>query len=180
MVCKAVAQVCWMSRLKVGIKCRAKATYMLAITPCIHLPIKYFFIDKSVSEIMLKTWSNTEIPPNPSKNADKMTFWDIFFILTVAIKFTPFVSSNIPQSKGSISFVSKPKVLKKGKSSRPICSNICRLLKIETKTENITTYPPIRRIVDTAFCMLWPRTFPRFFRESASNFDDVFIFLFDM
>ena len=73
---------------------------MLAITPCMHLPMKYFFIDKSVCEIILKTCSKTEIPPKPSKNADKIIFCDTLFIFTKAVKLTPFVSSKIPQSSG--------------------------------------------------------------------------------
>ena len=124
---------------------------MLAITPCIHLPMKYFFIDKSVSEMILKTCSKTEIPPNPSKNADKIIFCDTLFIFIKAIKLTPFVSSKIPQSKGFANFVSKPRIFKKGESRSPICSKICNLSKIEIKTENITTNPPIRSIVEVAF-----------------------------
>ena len=151
MVCATVAHVCSISKLKVGIKCRAKATYMLAITPCMHLPMKYFFIDKSVCEIILKTCSKTEMPPKPSKNADKIIFCETLFIFTKAVKLTPFVSSKIPQSSGWAKFISKPKIFKKGESRIPTCSKICSLSKIEIKTENITTNPPIRSIVEVAF-----------------------------
>ena len=37
-------------------------TYVAAITPCNILPMIYGFIEISVFEIMLNTWSSIEIP----------------------------------------------------------------------------------------------------------------------
>ena len=88
------------SRLINGIHLRAIKVYIPAKIPCIHLPTKYFFIDKSVLATMLNTWRKTEKPPSPSKKAHRITFCEIAFILILEINFTPFVSSRIPETRG--------------------------------------------------------------------------------
>ena len=59
-------------------------------------------------EVILKTWSKTDIPPNPSKNAHIVIFILIAFIGMFEIIDTPFVSStipdNIPVANGSAFF----------------------------------------------------------------------------
>ena len=57
----------------------------------------YFFIDKSDFDVMLKTWSNTDIPPNPSKNAQMMILEERALLVTELTSNTPLVSSIIPE-----------------------------------------------------------------------------------
>ena len=92
-----------------GINFKAKNVYNAANIPCKNLPMKYFFIDKSVFATMLKTCNSTERPPKPSKNAHKITFWEIALICMFAIKFTPFVNSSIPDNSGFAKLKSNPR-----------------------------------------------------------------------
>ena len=56
----------------------------------------YGLIDKSDFETKLKTCKKTEIPPKPKRKDVRIIFIDICFSLIFAIKFIPFVISNIP------------------------------------------------------------------------------------
>lgn len=48
---------------------------------------------------MLKTCNKTEIPPNPSKNAQSTILTNIDLLGTLHTRDTPFVSSIIPDNK---------------------------------------------------------------------------------
>ena len=67
--------------------------------PCNTLPIKYAFIETSDLDVILKTWSNTEKPPNPKIADIRIILVDIFLDVIFAICRAPFVSSIIPDIK---------------------------------------------------------------------------------
>lgn len=107
----------------------------------------YFFIDKSDFDVMLKTCSNTDIPPNPSKNAQMMILKERALLVTELTSNTPLVSSIIPEMTG----LAKDKsIFKSFNGMHNKYENISKILlfpKIEIITENITTNPPIIIIV---------------------------------
>lgn len=107
----------------------------------------YFFIDKSDFDVMLKTWSNTDIPPNPSKNAQMMILKESALLVTELTSNTPLVSSIIPEMTG----LAKDKsIFKSFNGMYNKYENISKILlfpKIEIITEKITTNPPIIIIV---------------------------------
>ena len=74
--------------------------------PCNIFPKIYGLIERSVFAIILTTWSNTEIPPNPSKNEVKIRFIDIFLQAIVEKEEMPFVISIKPLSRGKQNDVS--------------------------------------------------------------------------
>ena len=55
---------------------------------------------------MLSTWSNTEIPPKPSKKAVKIIFIESFLQAIEDIELIPFVISKKPQIRGLINELS--------------------------------------------------------------------------
>ena len=120
----------------------------------------YVFIERPALLIMLKTCNSTEIPPNPSKKLDDTMFTDIAFICVFATKLTPFVSSIIPDRIGFISSAGKPIEQRIGESIKDIPLKIPLWFNIDITTENITTKPPIIKIVDIEFVMLFPNTSP--------------------
>lgn len=70
--------------------------------PCRSFPKIYGFIERSDLEVILQTCNNTDIPPNPSRNAVKIIFNDISLIFIKEINEIPFVISKIPVNRGTI------------------------------------------------------------------------------
>lgn len=114
----------------------------------------YGLIDKSVFEVILRTCKSTEIPPKPSKNDAKIILIDIALIFILEINEMPFVISSMPVSKG---VVKSEGICKNEKHGIKKVDNIFArwlTLNIDIITENITTNPPIIKIVDVADVML--------------------------
>lgn len=110
---------------------------------------------------MLSTCKKIEKPPIPSKKEVRIIFIEMAFIGILEIKEIPFVISKIPVSKGATKFEGIPKIFKQGEIVNVrIFSNLLAL-KIEIITENITTNPPIIRIVDVAFEIEFAITSPK-------------------
>ena len=103
---------------------------------------------------MLSTCNKTEIPPNPSKNAANSIFIVIAFICIPEIREIPLVISSIPVKKGEIKLVGICNKLNAGISIFENIPKILLVFNIEIITENRTTKPPIKRIVEGAFFML--------------------------
>lgn len=121
--------------------------YVAAIIPWRSFPTIYFFMERSVFETILKTWSNTEIPPKPSKKAHNIIFTEILLVAIDVISETPFVSSIIPDIIGLANVIGILSNFKMGYKIYDIASNILLLFNIDISTENITTNPPIIIIV---------------------------------
>lgn len=121
----------------------------------------YGLIDKSVFEVILRTWSNTEIPPNPKRKAVKIILIESFLQAIKEIDLIPFVISKKPQIRGVIKEVSICKKLNNGeiqvekKESNPLD------FKMEITLENITTNPPINNIVEILLVILSAKTSPK-------------------
>jgi hypothetical protein len=103
---------------------------------------------------MLRTCSNTEIPPKPSKKAVKIMFIEIALIFILAIEAIPFVISRNPVSRGEIKDVGIFIKLNNGIKILASKSTRWLALKIEIITENKTTNPPIIIIVEVAEVIL--------------------------
>ena len=88
----------------------------------------YFFIDKSDFDVMLKTWSNTDIPPNPSKNAQMMILKERALLVTELTSNTPLVSSIIPEMIG---FAKDKSIFKSFNGMYNKYENISKILKLE-------------------------------------------------
>lgn len=86
---------------------------------------------------------------------------EISFIFIEAIKEIPLVISNRPTSRGEIYWLGILKMEKVGVSILSNIEIIWLTLKIEIITENITTKPPIIRMVDIAFVILSDKTSPK-------------------
>lgn len=121
----------------------------------------YGLIDKSVFEVILRTWSNTEIPPNPKRKAVKIILIESFLQAIKEIELIPFVISKKLQIRGVIKEVSICKKLNNGeiqvekKESNPLD------FKMEITLENITTNPPINNIVEILLVILSAKTSPK-------------------
>ena len=118
---------------------------------------------------MLNTWSITEIPPKPSKNAQRIILIEIAFSGIFATIFTPLVNSIIPlinpeENSGFIFNTLNTGIIIADKIFR-----IPLLFIIEIITLNKTTKPPISITVCVAFVILRPRILPKLFM-----FADVF------
>lgn len=137
--------------------------------PCKILPNIYGFIDKSVFEVILSTCNKTEIPPNPSKNAENKIFIESIFIWIFEINEIPFVISKIPVKNGVIKFVGICNKLNDGITIFDNIPNTLLVFNIEIITENNTTKPPIKSIVEVAFFMLVAITSPKL--ENVTVFD---------
>lgn len=72
----------------------------------------YGFIEISELEVILRTWSITDIPPKPNKNAAIITFTEIALYGILAIIDTPFVSSIIPENRPTSKFMRKTESVK--------------------------------------------------------------------
>lgn len=110
---------------------------------------------------MLSTWSNTEIPPKPSRNAVKIIFIESFLHVIWEIELIPFVISKKPQIKGLIKEVSILRKLNNGE--KHVAKTFIKPLdfKIEITLEKITTKPPISRIVEILLVILFANTSPK-------------------
>lgn len=124
-------------------------------------------MERSVLEIILKTWSNTEIPPKPSKKAHSTIFIEIFFVAIDVISDTPFVSSIIPDIIGLAKERGILSNFKMGYKMYDITSNILLLFNIDITTEKITTKPPIIIIVVLDSKIALERIAPKSFKVHA-------------
>lgn len=127
-------------------------------------------MERSVLEIMLKTWSNTEIPPKPSKKAHSTIFIEIFFVAIDVIRDTPFVSSIIPDIIGLANDIGTLSNFKIGYKMYDITSNILLLFNMDITTENITTNPPIIIIVLLDSSIAAERIAPKSFKVQVWEF----------
>ena len=73
---------------------------MAAIIPCKNFPKIYFFIDMSDFDIILRTCSNIDKPPKPSKKAHIIILIEIDLLAILEIIEIPLVSSIIPEIIG--------------------------------------------------------------------------------
>lgn len=107
-------------------------------------------------EMILKTWSKTDIPLNPIMKVDKRMLEVGIWEYIIEVDFTPFVISSNPIIK-----------LNEISSEIPNFDNIKakeainpEFSKIEIITEKRTTNPPIVRIADIDFFILSPKISP--------------------
>ena len=96
---------------------------------------------------MLHTCNKTEIPPKPNKKAVKIILTEIFLTITAETLLIPFVISKKPVIRGLIKLVSIRKNSKTGDKNTHKLERIPLDFKIEITLENITTNPPITKIV---------------------------------
>ena len=125
------------------------------------MPYIYGLIDKSVLEVMLNTCRRTEIPPKPSKNAVIIIFIDNFLKAIFEMIFIPLVISNKPVKIPDIKLVS---IFKKLHNGVNISSNISSKwldLRIDIILENITTNPPIIKMVEILLVILSDKISPK-------------------
>ena len=111
---------------------------------------------------MLKTWSRTDNPPNPSKNAQITMLIVRTLDGMLLTKETPLVNSSNPIN---IDFINEIFILKNlhiGLNKDVIIFIILLVFNIDIITENITTNPPIVIIVLLAANMLFPKISPKF------------------
>ena len=101
------------------------------------------------------------MPPNPNKKAHKIILIEIAFIGTEATKFTPLVSSIMPERRGFISSTGIPSKFVKGAIIWLAISNKWLWLQIDRITEKITTKPPMSKTVEVALWILLPKTSPK-------------------
>ena len=127
----------------------------------------YGLIDKSVLEVILSTCKSTEIPPKPSKNAVNIMFIESFLQATSEILFIPFVISKMPQRRGLIKEVSICRMLNSGEIQVERIFIIPLDFKIEITLENITTNPPINKIVEILLVILSANTSPKLEKETV-------------
>lgn len=133
--------------------------------------IIYGFIEISELDVILNTWSITDIPPNPSKNAEITTFTESTLNGILAIIDTPFVSSIIPENKPVANSWGRPKASSAGATIRLSKSNTFVLFNIDIITLNSTTNPPIITTVLIELIMLFWRIPPKLF-----NVGGIFLF----
>ena len=93
--------------------------------------------------MILKTCSITEIPPNPSKNAQRIILVESNFAGTFETANTPLVSSIKPEINGRENSVEIPNNFSKGEKIVDKTSKILPFDNMEINTENKTTNPPI-------------------------------------
>lgn len=125
------------------------------------MPYTYGLIDKSDFEVILKTCNRTDIPPKPSKKAVKIRLIESFLLEILEIELIPFVISKKPLISG---VAKEESILKKAKigeiliektDNNPLDFNIDIIL------ENITTKPPISKIVEMLFVILSDKILPK-------------------
>ena len=121
----------------------------------------YGLIDKSVFEVILRTWSNTEIPPNPKRKAVKIILIESFLQAIKEIELIPFVISKKLQIRGVIKEVSICKKLNNGEIQVEKKESNALDFKMEITLENITTNPPINNIVEILLVILSAKTSPK-------------------
>ena len=128
--------------------------YNAAKHACNIFPIMYGFIEILFLDVILSTWSNTDKPPNPSKNAQITILIEMFLFGIEHTLLTPFVSSIIPEKILSQNSEGNPKKVKIGEKIVVKISKKWVLSSIELITENSTTKPPIITIVFIEFLLL--------------------------
>lgn len=128
-------------------------------------------MDKSVLEVILKTCKNTEIPPKPSRKAVNIRLIEIFLQIMEDITLIPFVISKKPVNRPWAKFISIFKQLKIGLTILVKILKIPPVFNIEITLENITTNPPIRRIVEILLLILSAKTSPRLDKEANFEFE---------
>lgn len=131
-------------------------------------------MDISEEEVMLRTWSKIDIPPNPSKKAHIVIFIVIFLTGIFEMIDTPFVSSTIPEKIPAIKFSEIPKNLNNGANILDKISNAPAFSSIEIITLKSITKPPIIIIVFTDVIILFCKILPKEF-----NLGGVFILVLD-
>lgn len=112
-------------------------------------------------EVILNTWSNTDIPPNPSKNAQIIIFIDMALIGIWEIIETPFVSSTIPESNP---IAKEDGIWTRESMGAMIADRIFKipvLLSIDIITLKSTTNPPIITTVLIDDIMLFWKILPK-------------------
>lgn len=119
-------------------------------------------MDKSDFETMLKTWSKTESPPEPSRNAVIIMLVEIFFSFIKDTILIPLVISKSPVKIDAITWEGRFNHLQIGSNIMQTKVVIPLTFKIEIITENKTTKPPIIRIVEIADWILEPKISPKF------------------
>lgn len=135
--------------------------YKAANKPWRIFPYIYGLIDKSVLEVILNTCKRTEIPPKPSKNAVIIILIDSFLKAIFEIIFIPLVISNNPVKIPDIKLVSILKKLHNGVNNSSNISSKWLDFKIDIMLENITTNPPIIRIVEILLVILSDKISPK-------------------
>ena len=125
-------------------------------------------------EVILKTWSKTDIPPNPSKNAHIVIWILIAFIGMTEIIDTPFVSSTIPDNIPVANVVGMFRTSNKGDRNLDKISKIPVLFNIDIITLKSITNPPIMTMVFTDVIILFCRILPRLL-----NLGGVFVLFFE-
>lgn len=129
---------------------------------------------------MLKTCNKIDIPPNPSKNAQTITFIDIAFILIVDTMETPFVSSTIPESIPFANCAGIWNIESTGESVLDSASKVPVLFKIDIITLKSITNPPIITIVLTEFIILFCKIPPRELNSGGVFLLILYAALFDL
>ena len=124
-------------------------------------------MDKSDLEIILQTWNNTEIPPNPRAKAQNNIFKVIFLEWTEQIIAKPFVSSNNPISNPLKYEISILKKLAKGEKINIIKSIKWLLVNTEITTAKKTMKPPIIKMFFIEQTILFFKTSPIFDGENV-------------
>ena len=154
------------SKLKNGNTFIKTKVYIIARSPCRSFPKIYGLADKSVLDIMLKTWRNIEIPPKPSKNAVNIIFIESFLQAIEDIKFIPLVISKNPVNNPEINEVSICIILNRGVNNVLTTFKTPLDFNIEIILEKITTKPPIKTIVEILLVILSDNTSPKFEKET--------------
>lgn len=128
-------------------------------------------MDKSVLEVILKTCKNTDIPPKPSRKAVNIRLIEIFLQTMEDITLIPFVISKKPVNRPWAKFISIFKLLKIGLTILVKILKIPPVFNIEITLENITTNPPIRKIVEILLLILSAKISPRLDKEANFEFE---------
>ena len=119
-------------------------------------------MDRSLFDVILYTCKNTEIPPKPSRNAERIMFILIDFMGIIEICLIPLVISNIPVKMGVQKLVSKFNILNMGELISVNVLKIPLVFSIDMMLEKMIINPPIIRIVFVLLVMLSDRILPRF------------------
>ena len=111
--------------------------------------------------MILKTCSNTDIPPKPSKKAVNIILIEIFLQAILEIELIPFVISKNPEINGAAKEKSIFRVSKIGAINKANIFKIPLAFKIDITLEKITTNPPINNIVEILLIILSDKIEPR-------------------
>lgn len=165
------------SKLKNGNICIAMYVNRADSKPCNSFPYMYGFMDRSLLDVILYTCKKTEIPPKPSRNAERIIFMLIVFIGIIEICLIPLVISSIPVRMGVQKFVSRFSSLNIGELIRVNVLKIPLVFSIDIMLEKMMINPPIIRIVFVLLVMLSDRIFPKFDIVMLSVLDILGVFI---